>query len=129
MKSLIIPCVVLLLSGCGAKGPTKYEVTGTVTYEGQPLERGSIAVVPINTKLRPDEKPIKDGKYTILAPEGEAEVRIYATRVTGPFNKEMGAAPEANYLHDNYHAYSKLRLTVRSSDKNVYDFHLNKSGT
>ena len=129
MKFLLIPCITLLLAGCGSKGPAKYEVTGTVTYEGQPLDRGSIALVPVNTKQRAVEVPIANGKYSIRAPEGEATVRIYATRVTGPFNKEMGAAPETQYLHDNYNAFSKLRLSVSGSDKNVYDFKLTKSGT
>src|SRR6186997_1949829 len=115
---------MLLLSGCGAKGPAKYEVTGTVTFEGQPLERGSIAVVPANTKHRAVEEPIKDGKYTILAPAGEAVVRIYATRVAGRLNKEMGATPETEPLRANYNALSKLRMTVSGSEKNVHDLQL-----
>lgn len=129
MKLLVLLSAALLLSGCGPKGPATFEVTGTVTYEGQPLDRGSIALVPDNTKLRAVPGTISGGKYTLRAPEGKAEVRIYATRVSGPFNKEMGAAPETQYLHDNYNSLSKLRITVSGSDKNVHDFKLTKSGT
>jgi hypothetical protein len=100
-----------------------------VTYEGQPLERGAIALVPDNTKQRAVEARIAGGKYSIRAPEGEATVKIYATRVSGPFNKEMGAAPETQYLHDHYNALSKLKLTVSGSKENVQDFNLTKAGT
>jgi hypothetical protein len=129
VRLLVIPCFILLLMGCGPKGSATYEVTGTVTYEGQPLERGAIELVPDNTKQRAVEARIAGGKYTIRAPEGEATVRIYATRVSGPFNKEMGAAPETQYLHDNYNARSKLRVKVSGSGENIHDFKLTKSGT
>ena len=42
---------LLLLAGCGrASGPARYEISGKVTYAGQPVPTGSILFVPDKSK-------------------------------------------------------------------------------
>ncbi len=36
----------LLATGCGSGGPTRYEVTGTVTYQGENVPTGTITFTP-----------------------------------------------------------------------------------
>ena len=48
------------LAGCGKRGPALAEVSGTVTLDGQPLERGTITFEA--TGLRPATAKILDGR-------------------------------------------------------------------
>jgi hypothetical protein len=41
----VIP-LILFLTGCGADGPSRYEVTGTVRYGGQPVAAGRVIFEP-----------------------------------------------------------------------------------
>ena len=36
----------LILAGCGDSGPAEYDVTGSVTLDGQPIEKGEILFLP-----------------------------------------------------------------------------------
>jgi len=38
--------VVLLLAGCGSNGPTRYNLSGRVTYGGQPIPAGRMVFEP-----------------------------------------------------------------------------------
>ncbi len=57
-----------ILTGCGSKddGPARFHVSGTVTYQGQPVPRGTVIFLPDTTKgtKGPASKvQIVDGKY------------------------------------------------------------------
>lgn len=39
-------CTFMLLSGCGSSGPERVNVTGTVTFKGEPIENGAIEFIP-----------------------------------------------------------------------------------
>jgi len=67
---LWVPLLLLAcsLSGCGnsEEGPSRYVVTGTVTYDGKPVPRGYVTFVPDNAKgtTGPTSRAkIVDGKY------------------------------------------------------------------
>lgn len=52
--------------GCGQSGPPRYHVSGTVTYQGEPVPVGSILFQPDPTKGNSGpygNAAIKDGKY------------------------------------------------------------------
>jgi hypothetical protein len=53
---LILPFIVAVLvalpmiTGCGAKGPRRYAVAGTITFRGQPVPFGYISFEPNSSK-------------------------------------------------------------------------------
>jgi len=61
-----IPVVVAVV-GCGDSGglPRRYPVSGTVTYNGKPLERGNINFAPDDAKGRAAGGTISNGRYSL----------------------------------------------------------------
>jgi hypothetical protein len=59
--------VVAAILGCGdSSGLAKrYPVSGTVTYQGKPLERGTISFVPADGKGRAAGGTITEGRYSL----------------------------------------------------------------
>src|SRR5438046_2657048 len=59
---------VLLLgwvNGCGGSGPERHEITGTVTYKGQPVDDGIIEFEPLEGQGSKDGSSINNGQYRI----------------------------------------------------------------
>jgi hypothetical protein len=66
-------CGLLAVFGCGDDGlGRRYRVSGTVTYKGQPVPKGSISFYPSGggTETRGAAGVITDGKYT-MSTQGE----------------------------------------------------------
>ncbi len=124
----MLATVALVVAGCGKSGPKTYEVTGTVTYDGQPLEVGSIAFTPADTTMRGGQVPVAAGKYAIQLPPGEMAVKIYAERPSGPYDEVMGGTPTEQYLPPNYNDRTKLKATITADGAQVHDFKLTKDG-
>jgi hypothetical protein len=56
----------LLLAGCGPTGPVRFEVSGEVTFRGQPVPAGMIYFTPDAPKGNQGPQayaPIRQGKY------------------------------------------------------------------
>lgn len=63
-------CVIsVLIVGCGPKGPETHTVTGTITYQNQPLADAQIGFVPVDDKggtLKPARgQTDAEGRYTL----------------------------------------------------------------
>jgi hypothetical protein len=70
----VVACV--LHAGCG-DGPKRYDVSGRVTYAGQPLPAGVIYFDPDATQNNDGPQGyaiIKDGAYSTAAPTGKGVV-------------------------------------------------------
>lgn len=96
---------VLLLSGCGGGGKKKEtSASGKVTYNGQIVSGGSIALVAADGKGQPLKMPLNsNGTFTITQPpEGEMKVVIETESVKG----QTGAPPPGMEKAD----LSKLNL-------------------
>lgn len=83
----------LLLAGCGKSAPA---VNGTVTWDGAPVEEGTISFAPSDGKGASSGAAISAGKYRVagqagLTP-GKKTVSIQAVRKTG---KKIPAGPPA----------------------------------
>ncbi len=63
----VMLAVVLALSGCsGASGPTRYDLSGTVSYAGKPVPAGEVSLEPDGSRGNTGPgsmAEIKDGKY------------------------------------------------------------------
>ncbi|HEV3120190.1 MAG TPA: hypothetical protein VGY58_24225 [Gemmataceae bacterium] len=94
-RGLILCLLFPLVAGCGATAT----VSGTVTYEGKPIELGKIRFLPIDDKSDLDPKgevvgvDIIKGKYTAKeVPMGKKKVAIDAQQIAG----QAAPAPRAS---------------------------------
>ncbi len=67
-------CILfLLLAGCQAEGPARYDLSGTVTYQGQPVRGGEVHFTPDNAKSNAGPgsyATIRNGRYETLPGKG-----------------------------------------------------------
>jgi hypothetical protein len=70
--------VTALVSGCGGSGAT---VSGTVTFEGEPVNHGHISFMPTDGKGPAEGAPIRDGRYELaIRIPGPKMVKIEAVK-------------------------------------------------
>ncbi len=147
------PLAVLATVGCGDSRPPTYPVTGTVSYQGDPVERAHVSFSPTEADIRAATGVTdSDGKYTLTTFEqddgampGSYKVRVHkydrepepteVTEVTDDidvpldYDPDEGAdiPPPQHVLPEEYRSSSKtpLSFTVEASDEgNVYDIDL-----
>lgn len=75
VRSRIVAVLVLALGIAGC-GPGKGDVTGVVTYKGQPLQSGQVIFLPEGTAMMATEIGA-DGRYSLAGvPEGTAKIGV-----------------------------------------------------
>lgn len=124
--------VVLLVSigagapGCGPSGPKTYPVSGTVTFDGQPLPTGFISFTPVEGDIAPDAGKVTDGKFEFRAQAGKKRVEINANRqaVGAKIDPAMGAVPSEQYLPAEYNTKTVLTAEVKPDGENRFEFPL-----
>ena len=120
----LIGCLVL--AGCGSDKP-RYEVTGTVTFNGAPIETGSISFVPSDPAQPPDAGPIENGRYRVKASPGSKRVQVRASRPLPADRQdpksEMGLLYE-DYIPAQFNTASKLTAEVTAAGPNKFSFDL-----
>ena len=131
---------ILIVSGCSAKtGPERATVSGTVTFDGEPLETGLIAFIPDGATQGPTAgAAIQKGKYATPAGTGPVlgphRVEITAHRtgrviegagLGGGVGPSGGVVSEKSemYVPAQYNKNSTLTIDVKSG-KNLQDFPL-----
>jgi len=131
---LLIGCVLLV--GCSSKSDLeRVVVSGKVRYQGQPVNQGSIMLIPTQgTKGLTSAATIENGTYEVKAssgvPIGTHRVEIQGTRLTGEPKPErfqhIDAIPDPveQYLPEKYNTKSELTLTVESRSQMTQDFEL-----
>lgn len=123
-------CLVLLffgLTSCSSREPWElvYRVTGTLTYEGEPVSDALIVLVPNHsefpTKVVPRAKTDEDGSFVVgtYRPDDGAPAGDYKVVVTKYSFKESPNGPQRgpNLLPDKYSRKdsSDLEITVDSA--------------
>jgi hypothetical protein len=116
---------VALIAGCG--NDQSAEVSGTVTYDGKPIEDGAITFIPDNGPTAGGM--IKDGKYTTKVVVGSSKVKISSSKVVGSKALYGMGSPErpvtAEALPAKYNSASELRYDVKTGSQ-TKDFDLAK---
>lgn len=83
----LLSCVALACTGCGDKGPTRYQLSGKITYQGQPIPAGIIYFDPDLTEGNDGVQghaTIANGEYDTRNDGGQGPgggkyfVRVYA---------------------------------------------------
>ena len=143
LRSTTIPCwafgilLLLMAAGCGPGGPERTIVSGTVTFDGQGVQEGTIRFVPTqDTTLPVSGAPIQDGQYRVDAlggvPVGAHRVEIEATRAdpkaAAPGEEIPGVEgpPREQYIPAKYNRDSELQVTIESGQAVTKDFDLAK---
>lgn len=127
-RNLLPLAVLLILAGCSNE-PRTYPVKGTVTWQGAPLPDGHVVLNPDGQNIRPDAGPIVNGTFDFRATEGAKRVEIWANREKPgqEKNKVMGLREKEQYIPKRYNSETTLRLEVKSSGENQYEFVLTES--
>lgn len=74
--ALLAPLALVIASGCSDSGAA---VSGTVTYDGEPVKSGYVTFAPADGKGPSIGAPITDGKYSAdKVPPGPKVVRVEA---------------------------------------------------
>lgn len=128
--------LLLMAVGCGDSGPPRATVQGRVTFDGVPIESGSIAFIPAQGTKGPSVGgSIRGGSYHLPSKDGPVvgphRVEIRATRKTG---RQVQAGSEAAnpsatideiemFIPLKYNSESTLTADVQSGT-NTFDFEL-----
>ncbi len=120
----------LTLAGCGGgeTGPKMHTVNGTVTFDGNPVEKGRIQFRSIDGG-KAYSSEIVEGKYSLQAEAGEVKVEIVASRnIPGKFdNSNPDEEPQPvgeMYIPAKYNTKSELTATIKEDGENSIPFDL-----
>lgn len=91
-----VVCLVGLV-GCGGGKPQPFAnsvpVSGTVTFQGQPLAQGVVRLVPADDKGQPVTGAIKDGKFSLNTTVSSPGVVVGKYKVCVISNREKAPPP------------------------------------
>ncbi len=113
---LTLPALV----GCG---DGKTVVSGTVTFDGQSVEVGTISFVPQDTSQASDAGKIVDGRFSVLATPGAKKVVIRASRPAENVapNDPDAAALREDYIPARYNSQTELTAELPADGDLQFD--------
>jgi hypothetical protein len=116
---------ILVANGCGTSGAKTCEVSGTVTWNGQPIPRGDIIFYPEDGLETPEAAKIIGGKFHLRAKPGWKLVQIHASReVPGSLDPVMQSPVREAYIPAEYNKNTILREEIKAEGKNHFTFDL-----
>jgi hypothetical protein len=134
MRAAELVLMASAAAGCGVSdGLDRQAISGTVTWEGQPLERGAILFEPAtNESGTPVGSTIRAGNFAVARNQGPVPglyfVRIYASSGTqaSPTSgqTERTPRPMVERLPAAYNAQTELRASVIARGANQFRFEL-----
>jgi hypothetical protein len=125
-----------LACGIGCSDPSGLQpVSGTVSFQGKPLDQGAIQFLPLDGSHTESGAGIKDGRYSIPAENGLApgkyKVTVFSYDETGakvPDNTTMPGDTVGVQFKERipakYNTDTILKAEVVAGQKNVLDFQL-----
>ena len=127
---LCLMILLLLMAGCGHRPLERAAVAGSVTFDGRPLEQGSILFVPVEgVQGIAAGGRIEHGQYRLSATDGPMagrhRVEIRAVHKTGKMVKEstvlrMETVPEiVELIPPRYNSASTLQATIQPGDNSI----------
>ncbi|MCZ2341737.1 MAG: hypothetical protein LC104_08060 [Bacteroidales bacterium] len=128
LASFLSACVLGILAGCGSQsGPKLYPASGTVTFDGKPIETGRITFKGANANDRTYAADITNGEYKLELEAGQKIVEITASRlIPGKFDNSNGKPEPIGemYIPKMYNENSQLKAEVKDSGENKFPFEL-----
>lgn len=136
-RTIVCLAVSAALAGCGSakySGDKRFPLSGDVTFNGEPVDIGSISFIPDGGKGRASGGVITDGKYAVPeekgATAGSYRVEISWLKRTG---KKLRDAESGEMYDERREAIPKSiqanrELTIEVPlPKNRHDFNLKSS--
>ena len=127
-RSLGVCAFVLIALATGCSDPTKGEVSGTITVDGNPAKTGSIGFFPIDGNGQTSGAKIVEGTYTATVSVGKSRVEIRVPKKVG--EQKIYNTPDSpiqdlleESLPAKFNTESELVYEV-TSGKSVKDFEL-----
>lgn len=120
--SLALAGLCCVLGGCSDVPAGMAEVSGTVTWNGVPIEAGYINFDP-DSGATPQSGKIEQGEFSLLAPVGMNTVRIEANKEVG-FVEAMNQPAFKQYIPPQYNFESELSEEVEEGVHNEFQFSL-----
>lgn len=123
--------LMMCLVGCVRRDGLT-EIRGTVVYDGQPVQKGAIAFLPVGGSGPTAAGIIADGRYAVKVAPGPKQVRIEAFRITGQrrYSPNDLASPMIDVLQqilpERYNAKTELTCEITPT-ADAYDFAMQKS--
>jgi hypothetical protein len=126
---------LIALAGCGDENPLgRLPVTGTVSLDGKPLERGSVSFEPLGGGTS-SGSTIAAGEFAIREekglPPGRYRVRVYsASAETAPEDQLPGESgpPHKDLIPKTWNANSEQQVEVTEGGENAFNFDIKTSG-
>ncbi len=120
--AVFVTLIVALLFGCNRDG--KVAVSGTITFEGEPIATGHIIFTPVDPSIGPDADKIVDGRFSFRASPGEKRVEVFADRPVGEPDPVMKLQRKEQYIPTRYNEETELVAQVSDSGGNEFAFEL-----
>ncbi|MEA1949818.1 MAG: hypothetical protein U9N87_00420 [Planctomycetota bacterium] len=129
MRPFIAPILIAALAACCISGCDsgipRYDVSGTVTFNGVPVERGEVSLVPQDPKMAPDGGLIENGKFHFVATAGKKTVQIRGARLVPSERQEPDMSPSyEDYIPAQFNRDSALQAEVAPNNDNQFTFDL-----
>jgi hypothetical protein len=125
VAALLVAGTLSSSAGCGG-GVPRYDVSGTVSFDGQPVERGEVSLIPDDPAQPPEGGLIESGRFRFQATAGPKTVQIRGSRPLPPErqdNPDMGLLYE-DFIPARYNRESTLKAEVKPRGSNVFDYQL-----
>ena len=125
LQLVCLAASLLLITGCGggSDAPTTVKVEGTVTFDGEPLSKGSIVFDPVDGKGGSSAGGIENGKFMFDSQLGQKKVLISASRDTGEKDQYDEPITES-YIPAQYNSETTLTANVKADGENKFSFEL-----
>ncbi len=121
-------CGVLLFTGCGGSSNGRYALSGSVNFQGAPLDSGAIEFVAPDASQQTGGT-IQDGSYSIPAanglPPGKYKVKITSVEsaeVAGPPGPESMKPTGKDKIPAAYNSATTQEVEVTAGGANAFDF-------
>ena len=126
----------LALAGCGGSGPERHEITGKVTYKGEPVEEGIIDFEPQGGQGTKDGATIQKGQYRIPRDKGLFPGKYKVSIIIGDGTvtsgeagadtpkKKPGVIPGVERAPPEFNTKSTLIREVTRDGPNNFDFEI-----
>ena len=129
LQAVALGAAVFAATGaCRRSGPVLVPVSGTVTFDGGPVEEGEIVFRAADGAVASGAARIAAGRYEGRAPLGAKRVEIIAVRRKAATAAKAGdsgeSAPAEMFVPDRYNAQSTLTAEVTAAGPNTFDFAL-----
>jgi len=122
----VVACLLFGLAGCAksvVEGPPKITVTGTVQWDGKPLDVGDVLFIDTAGDDRRYAGVIKNGEFQFECTPGAKRVEVQAFR-NGNVPVDKVSHDNGQYIPRQYNEQSTLVAEVSESGENHFEFRL-----